>query len=123
MLPEHLHFVMNLHENDKDFSTRIRLLKSYFSRSCDKRYQSNPTDSREKKKEQAIWQRRFWEHLIRDEKDYVEYIHYNPVKHGLVNAPVEWKYSSFHQYVQDGIYDKDWGADKKLFFDKTIGME
>ena len=124
--PEHFHFMITLPEYDNDFSTRIRLMKSYFSRKCDKQYKQKLTDSRKTKKEQAIWQRRFWEHLILDEVDYqkhVEYIHYNPVKHGLVNAPVDWEYSSFHQFVQDRIYDKNWGSDQKLFFDKTIGME
>jgi len=60
-----------------------------------------------------VWQRRFWEHLIRDEADFqnhIEYIHYNPVKHGLVIAPSEWKNSSFHQYVEERIYPLDWGS-------------
>ena len=66
-----------------------------------------------KKKEQAVWQRRFWEHLIRDDNDYlrhVEYIHYNPVKHGHAKAPGDWEYSSFHKYVRQGKYDNNWGV-------------
>ena len=126
VMPEHIHFIMNLPEHDKDFSTRIRLLKSYFSRNCKKICYQYHSESRKNKKEKTIWQRRFWDHLIRDEADYqkhVEYIHYNPVKHGLTNSPIEWKYSSFSHYVRDGIYDKNWGSDKRLCFDKTIGME
>jgi putative transposase len=69
------------------------------------------------KKEQAVWQRRYWEHLIRDQEDFknhVEYIHFNPVKHGLVTAPIEWPYSSFHQYVKQGLYSVDWAEDTRL---------
>ena len=79
-----------------------------------------------KKKELTIWQRRFWEHCIRDEIDFVhhvDYIHYNPVKHGLVSAPKDWEYSSFHRYVMDGIYDVEWGADREIIFDATVGYE
>jgi len=125
-LPDHIHFIMRLLENDDDFSTRIRLVKSYFSRYCDQQYKQDPSVSRKKKQEQAIWQRRFWEHLISDESDYekhVEYIHYNPVKHGLAKAPHQWPHSSFHRYVQNGIYNKFWASDEKICFDKSIGME
>jgi putative transposase len=64
--------------------------------------------------ERGIWQRRFWEHVIRDERDYerqVDYIHYNPVKHGHVTRVADWPYSSFHGYVRRGIYDLEWAAD------------
>ena len=80
--------------------------------------------SRLKKKEQTIWQRRFWEHLIRDDRDliqHVEYIHYNPVKHGLVKAPWDWEYSSFYRYVREGMYDPEWEAGVKMEFEPTIG--
>ena len=91
----------------------------------------NPTDktisdSRLKKSEKAIWQRRFWEHLIRDEQDFkhhVEYIHYNPVKHGWVKSPKDWAFSSFHRYVNNGFYDLEWGAGLELEFESTIGYE
>ena len=76
--------------------------------------------------EQAIWQRRFWEHLIRDERDFaqhVDYIYYNPVRHGLVMAPKDWIYSSFHRYVRDGWYSLDWGADGRIDFEDGIGNE
>ena len=112
LLPDHLHCIWTLPQSDRDYSTRWRLVKSYFSRQCDGRH-SKPSESRQKKKEQAVWQRRFWEHLIRDDEDFVrhvEYIHYNPVKHRLVKAPNDWEYSSFHRYVRDGVYDVEWGA-------------
>ena len=70
--------------------------------------------SRNNKNEKAIWQRRYWEHLIRDDEDFtkhVDYIHYNPVKHGLVAAPKEWDYSSLHSYVRKGIYEPEIGAE------------
>ncbi|MDA0866556.1 MAG: transposase, partial [Cyanobacteria bacterium] len=69
------------------------------------------------KQEQAVWQRRFWEHQIRDEADFIhhaDYIHYNPVSHGLVNAPAEWPYSSFHRFVERGFYSHDWGKGEEI---------
>ncbi len=86
---------------------------------------SDNSKSRENKKEQSVWQRRFWEHLIRDENDYkqhIEYMHYNPVKHGLVTAPKDFEYSSFHKYVKNRIYTKCWAAGEILNFD-NIGWE
>ncbi|WP_413168313.1 REP-associated tyrosine transposase [Capilliphycus salinus ALCB114379] len=80
-------------------------MKSYFSRKCHVFYQGKMTSSRQQKGEKAIWQRRFWEHQICDERDFVnhlEYTYYNPVHHGLVFAPKDWQYSSFHRYVEAG---------------------
>ena len=82
--------------------------------------------SRLEKGEQGVWQRRFWEHQIRDEVDFVrhvEYIHYNPVKHGLVRSPCDWPYSSFHRYVKQGIYDSDWGSGVEMKFDTKVEYE
>ena len=113
LLPDHLHCIWTLPKNDHNFSTRWRLVKSYFSRKCDERFKRPRQGSRRNKKEQAVWQRRFWEHLIRDEKDminHVEYIHYNPVKHGLTVAPTELEYSSIHRYRPDGEYGHSWGG-------------
>jgi len=124
LLPNHFHCVWTLPKNDDNFSMRMRLIKSHFSRRCEDREKTGVCDSRLQKKEQNIWQRRFWEHWVRDEKDYethVNYIHFNPVKHGYVKAPKDWKYSSFHRHVKDGIYDIDWGAGVK--FDAKIGNE
>ena len=80
--------------------------------------------SRQKHRETTIWQRRFWEHLIRDDEDYrihVDYIHYNPVKHKLVKQVKNWPYSTFHQYVKKGIYSENWGNKAMLALDYDIG--
>ena len=126
ILPDHLHCIWTLPENDADFSTRWRLIKSYFSRQCHDYYQGKMNQSRQQKREKAIWQRRFWEHQIRDDRDFinhVEYIHYNPVKHELVKSPKDWQYSSFSRYVESGVYDAMWGASERLSFDEDIGKE
>ena len=126
LLPEHLHCIWTLPQEDADFSNRWRLVKNYFSRQCRDQYQGRVSVSRQQKGEKAIWQRRFWEHQIRDELDFaqhVDYIHYNPVHHGLVNAPKDWQYSSFHRYVRDGIYPIDWGESESINFSSGIGME
>ena len=126
ILPDHLHCVWTLPEGDNDYSNRWMLIKSYFSRKCDLKYKPPVSDSRIRKKEQAIWQRRFWEHQFRDEADFarhIEYIHYNPVKHGLVDAPFKWAYSSFHRYVKEGVYEKEWASGAGIRFPKGIGNE
>ena len=134
LLPDHLHCIWTLPQGDADFSKRWRLIKSYFSRKFKQTQVDwvegrNPTktaSSRLKKKEKLLWQRRFWEHLIRNHEDlrrHVEYIHYNPVKHGLTKAPSDWDYSSFHRYVDEGMYDIKWGAGVKMKFDATVGYE
>ena len=101
VLPDHLHCIWSLPEGDSDFSTRWRFVKSNFTRSYDGSL-----------KEGGIWQRGFWEHMIRDEADlnmHRDYIHYNPVKHGLVDSPANWEHSSYNAFVSKGIYPKDWG--------------
>lgn len=127
LLPNHLHCIWTLPPGDVNFSTRWRLIKSNFSRKCNDVYkQRNISASRKNKNEQAVWQRRFWEHSIRDESDFkhhVEYIHYNPVKHRLTDAPKEWEFSSFHRYINNGKYDSDWGAGQKMSFNDVHCME
>jgi putative transposase len=126
ILPDHLHCIWTLPQGDSDFSTRWQLVKKHFSQHCEIQYQGEVSASLEKKKERAIWQRRFWEHVIRDDDDYarhIDYIHYNPVKHGLVKSPKDWEYSSFHRYVKAGIYDVLWGAGQEISFDDNIGNE
>ena len=126
LLPDHLHTVWTLPKGDYNYSRRWRLIKSYFSRHCQNEYDGVISTSRQSKQERAFWQRRFWEHLIRDDQDFsnhVEYIHYNPVKHGLVAAPKDWEHSSFHRYVQVGLYDEMWGAGDEVLFHETIGRE
>lgn len=125
ILPNHLHCVWTLPPGDADFSNRWRLIKSRFSRRCQIQYQGNISASRKSKNERAVWQRRFWEHLIRDDRDFinhVDYIHYNPIKHGLVVSVKDWQYSSFHRYVECGVYDLDWSGEQ-IFFDSSIGRE
>ncbi|KMW69836.1 MAG: transposase [Limnoraphis robusta] len=126
ILPDHLHCIWTLPENDCDFSTRWRLIKSEFSRRCDSKYKQKYSLSRQRKNEQAIWQRRFWEHCIRDDKDliqHVDYIHYNPVKHGLVKSPKDWQYSSFHRFVKNGLLTLNWGENEEIYFIEGIGFE
>ena len=117
ILPDHLHAVWEMPANDADFSLRWRLIKSHFSRSIPAAQRS---DSKARKKEKGIWQRRFWEHQIRDDEDlqkHVDYIHINPVKHGCVNHVRDWPYSSYHQWVKKGLLDDDWaGSFNEGFF-------
>lgn len=109
VLPEHLHCVMTLPPGDSDFSLRWRLIKSGFSRALPKIEQRS--EVRKAAGERGIWQRHFWEHLIRDDADYrrhMDYVHVNPLKHGHVRRVQDWPYSTFHQYVAAGIYPADW---------------
>jgi len=97
VLPDHLHTLWTLPKGDDDFSLRWRQIKSAFSREIEKG--ERISKSRMQKQERGIWQRRFWEHAIRNEQDYtlhVDYIHFNPVKHGYVRQVADWPYSSFH---------------------------
>lgn len=114
VLPDHIHTMITLPENDSNYSLRIREIKRLFTINYlgvfNDGAQRNP--SRIHKKEATVWQRRFWEHTIRDEQDYkhhFDYIHYNPIKHGLVNNVSDWPWSSFHRYVRLGVCDSDWG--------------
>jgi putative transposase len=111
VLPDHLHMIMTLPEADADFSTRWRLMKRRFTDSVVK---SGTSVRRHRNGELALWQRRFWEHTVRDERDFerhVDYIHYNPVKHGYVTKVQDWPHSSFHRYVRDGVLPQDWAGD------------
>jgi len=118
VLPDHLHVIWTLPPGDSNFATRWRLIKSGFSRQIPKlEYRRK---SRITKNERGIWQRRYWEHCIRDQKDYnrhIEYIHYNPVKHSYVTKPADWRYSSIHRYIRMGIIDNDWGNSTTPEFD------
>jgi putative transposase len=119
VLPDHLHTIWTLPEGDSDFSSRWKMVKGAFSRRYSEDRTGDISESMCQKHEKGIWQRRFWEHAIRDEEDFnrhCDYIHYNPVKHRLVSSPVEWKYSSFGDLVKKGIYPSNWGHNqgKKL---------
>ena len=111
ILPDHIHAIWTLPIGDNDFSTRWGLIKAGFSRGLPKTERVN--NSRSQKRERGIWQRRYWEHLIRDDRDYeqhINYIHYNPVKHGYVDSPADWPCSSIHRYIRLGVLEKDWGS-------------
>lgn len=126
ILPEHIHCIWTLPAVDTDYSSRWRLIKSSFTRLVAREQLPSVGKSPVVKRAQPVWQRRFWEHVIRNDADFirhVEYIHYNPVKHGLVKAPSEWPYSSFHTYVNQKLYDIRWGATDTMEFEPGIGME
>ena len=111
LLPDHVHLLMSLPDGDADYSSRIRLCKASFVREIRGR---DDVDIRLNAKGEAnVWQRRFWEHLIRDEQDFaahVDYIHINPLKHGLVERVQDWRFSSFHSYVRSGLLPAHWSG-------------
>jgi len=112
ILPDHLHAICSLPPDDADFSTRWRLIRTQFAKALPKRERRSVV--REKRNERGIWQRRFWEHLVRDDADYarhVEYCYFNPVKHGLVRRVRDWPHSSFHRDVRRGLFPLDWAGD------------
>jgi putative transposase len=111
ILPDHLHAILTLPDGDPDFSGRWRRIKGHFSTHLLK---VGVMCARHPNGELALWQRRFWEHTIRDEDDFarhVDYIHFNPVKHGLVTRVCDWPYSSFHRFVQLELLPEDWAGD------------
>ncbi|HBO44285.1 MAG TPA: transposase [Planctomycetaceae bacterium] len=115
LLPDHVHAVWTLPRDDEDYSTRWRRIKSCFTRACiaAQGEEGTMSESREKRGERAVWQRRFWEHTCNDEDDLkrcVDYIHWNPVKHGLVSRVREYPWSSFRRFVGMGEYSIDWGG-------------
>jgi putative transposase len=120
VLPDQLHAIWTLADGDADFALRWRLIKTIFSRGLPAGERISA--SRAGKAERGIWQRRYWEHTLRDEGDFarhVDYIHFNPVKHCYVTRVKDWPYSSFHRMVKLGIYPLDWAgdaADNRLSF-------
>ncbi len=115
VLPDHLHAIWRLPPTDRDFPMRWSLIKSAFSRLMPKA--EVVRKSRVKKRERGIWQRRYWEHRIRDDADlarHVEYIHFNPVKHGCVDRAADWRYSSIHRYIKQGWVTADWSAGLRI---------
>ena len=126
LLPDHIHTIWTLPESDNNYSVRWKEIKRQFTQ----RYlaEIGPGESRslsrQKRGEAAIWQRRFWEHAISDDDDlgrHVDYIHFNPVKHGLVKKAKDWQWSSFHRYVQEGYYDADWGQASEYWGESKFG--
>ena len=113
LLPDHLHCLWTLPSADSDFSTRWRKIKEAFTRAYIRAGGCEiPISAGQRRKGlRAVWQQRFWEHTIRDEEDFgrhLDYIHYNPVKHGVARCAHEWAFSSFHRWVREGIYEADW---------------
>ncbi len=111
VLPDHLHTIWTLPKGDDNYPMRWRQIKSAFTRPLPR--DSIVTPARERRGERDIWQRRYWEHLIRDGQDlriHIDYIHYNPVKHGHVRKPIDWPYSSLHRYVRRDELPATWGT-------------
>lgn len=121
ILPDHLHTIWSLPAGDSDFARRWSLIKAGFSRGLPA---ASSSSSLTRKREKGIWQRRYWEHAIRNNHDleqHVAYIHFNPVKHGLVPRVSDWPHSSFHQYVKRGDLPLDWGGDVRDIPDSVFG--
>ncbi|MGE8503531.1 MAG: REP-associated tyrosine transposase [Pseudomonas sp.] len=119
LLPDHLHAIWRLPPGDADFSNRWRLIKRHVTHACGKTYLRADllSERRHVKGQGTFWQQRFWEHLIRDECDYArhfDYLHGNPLKHGLVTRVRDWPWSSFHRWVKQGVYPVDWGGDTSV---------
>ncbi|WP_425616229.1 transposase [Anatilimnocola sp. NA78] len=115
LLPDHFHALWELPAGDDDFSTRWKNIKSAFTRRwlAQGGREQPRRRSRVREKRRGVWQRRFWEHTIRDLVDlenHFDYIHFNPVKHGYVNRVRDWQPSTFHRWVEHGHYDIQWGA-------------
>lgn len=113
LLPDHLHTIWSLPADDADFATRWRLIKTHVTRHCGADYFRADwlTGHRAKKHCGTLWQHRYWEHLLRDHTDFrrhLDYLHWNPVKHGLVDRVADWPWSSFHRHVAQGTYPPDW---------------
>jgi putative transposase len=116
LLPDHFHTIWTLPEKDADFPTRLRRIKDEFTSAylVNGGSEAQRSESRQDKHERGIWQRRYWEHSVRDEDDLkrcVDYIHWNPKKHGYVLNVRDWQWSSFHRYVASSEYTLDWGAE------------
>jgi putative transposase len=117
VLPDHLHCIWTMPPGDMDYSVRWNLLKGYFSRSI--MPGESVSESRTKRRERGIWQRRFWAHLITDQDDlnnHLDYVHWNPVKHGVVRQVIDWPHSSFQKFVETGVYPEDWGCSGEFDF-------
>jgi putative transposase len=125
ILPDHIHFLWEMPFNDANYSIQIGEIKKRFSKHYIAEYgmPNIISQSQRNRGETGIWQRRFWEHYIRDEDDlkrHINYIHYNPVNHGLVDRVNEWSASSFFDYVDQGYYDFDWGQGELRKFDSHL---
>jgi len=116
IMPDHIHCIWSLPEGDSNYPTRWRLIKTGVTKSLGTPPAAQTPTS--------PWQKRYWEHTIRDQKDFnrhVDYIHFNPVKHGYVDRAIDWPYSSFHRFVKEGILAVDWGIDEAML--EGVGNE
>ena len=125
LLPDHLHCIWTLPEGDADFSRRWNVIKRYVTRACRQRWHCQEwiTESKQRHRESTLWQRRFWEHRIRDENDFaahLDYVHYNPVKHGLCRHPSQWPYSTLHRLTAKGVYPPGWADDEPPRFSSQL---
>ena len=128
LLPDHLHAIWELPRDDIDYSTRWRRIKGLFTRYWLDAGGSQAVISRSRahRQERGVWQRRFFEHTIRDERDFrrcFDYLHVNPVKHRLVERVQDWPWSSFHKYVRSGHYPADWGGGDAWYGDEFTHFE
>ena len=124
VLPDHIHVILNP-KNIKEYPKIITSIKYYFSKNYNVGVET-PTYGYVNKGEKGIFQRRFFEHTITSEEELnnqIDYIHYNPVKHGLVNNICDWQYSSFHKFVKQGLYENDWGNTKDIKNIKDLDFE
>jgi len=115
LLPDHLHCIWTLPPDDADNGKRWALIKRFVTKQCGPLLYRDEwmNDSKRRRNESTLWQRRFWEHVIRDEADYrqhMDYLHFNPVKHGMVENVGDWPFSTFHRCVREGVYPGSWGG-------------
>ena len=112
VMPDHLHAIWRLPDGDVDYPARWALIKAGFSRNLPKT--ESIQASRSRKRERGVWQRRYWEHQIRDDDDlarHVAYVHFNPVKHGYVEKAADWPYSTIHRFIREGRVSETWGVE------------
>jgi putative transposase len=128
LLPDHLHTIWELPHGDTDYSTRWQRIKTTFTKTWRRNGSAttHQSESRLKRGEQGVWQRRFFEHTCRDQSDLkrcVDYVHVNPLKHGLVERVCDWPWSSFHRYVEAGECSIDWGSASAWYGDEFKHFE
>ena len=127
LLPDHLHTLWRLPDSDSDYSRRWGWIKKEFTKAwlADGGCERLRSASRCRNRRRGVWQRRFWEHAIRDQEElnrHLDYIHYNPVKHGHAVCARDWPWSSFSRHVRAGFYSADWGCGEKCFDDIAASM-
>jgi putative transposase len=115
LLPDHLHAIWTLPRGDSEFSGRWSVIKNQFTKAflAGGGLDGSISTGKQREGRRGVWQRRFWEHTLEDEDDFqnhFDYIHFNPVKHQLVNCPRDWPASIFHRWVAAGVYDENWAC-------------